>query len=59
MRFNPDLEQSWFGSLMEIINNATMLSIILTGAALMILAIGRILFIASLARFRKTIGHMA
>jgi ABC-type multidrug transport system permease subunit len=30
----PNLEQSWFGSLMEIINNVTMLSIILTGAAL-------------------------
>jgi len=34
MRFNPNLEQSWFGSLMEIINQVTMLSIILTGAAL-------------------------
>jgi len=34
MRFNPNLAQSWFGSLMEIINNVTMLSIILTGAAL-------------------------
>lgn len=34
MRFNPNLEQPWFGSLMEIINNVTMLSIILTGAAL-------------------------
>jgi ABC-2 type transport system permease protein len=34
MRFNPNLERSWFGSLMEIINNVTMLSIILTGAAL-------------------------
>ncbi|WP_233809848.1 ABC transporter permease [Paraburkholderia sp. HP33-1] len=34
MRFNPNLEQSWFGALMEIINNVTMLSIILTGAAL-------------------------
>ncbi|MFX7052608.1 ABC transporter permease, partial [Acinetobacter baumannii] len=33
-RFNPNLEQTWFGSLMEIINNVTMLSIILTGAAL-------------------------
>lgn len=33
-RFNPNLESSWFGSLMEIINNITMLSIILTGAAL-------------------------
>ncbi len=34
MRFNPNLEQAWFGSLMKIINNVTMLSIILTGAAL-------------------------
>ncbi|MDR2871068.1 MAG: ABC transporter permease [Xanthomonadaceae bacterium] len=34
MRFNQNLEQSWFGSVMEVINNITMLSIILTGAAL-------------------------
>jgi ABC-type multidrug transport system, permease component len=33
-RFNPNLTQSWFGSIMEIINSVTMLSIILTGAAL-------------------------
>jgi ABC-2 type transport system permease protein len=33
-RFNPNLEQTWFGALMEIINNVTMLSIVLTGAAL-------------------------
>lgn len=33
-RFNPNLTRSWFGALMEIINNVTMLSIILTGAAL-------------------------
>src|SRR5699024_941140 len=33
-RFNPSLEQSWFGSLMQIINNVTLLAIILTGAAL-------------------------
>jgi ABC-2 type transport system permease protein len=33
-RFNPNLEQTWFGALMEVINNVTMLSIILTGAAL-------------------------
>ena len=33
-RFNPTLEQSWFGAVMEIINNVTMLSIVLTGAAL-------------------------
>ena len=34
MRFNPGMEQSWFGSLMEVINMVTMLSIVLTGAAL-------------------------
>jgi len=33
-RFNPQLDKTWFGSLMEIINSVTMLSIILTGAAL-------------------------
>ncbi|NYT63660.1 ABC transporter permease [Alcaligenaceae bacterium] len=34
VRFNPTLESSWFGSIMELINSITMLSIILTGAAL-------------------------
>ncbi|MCC6233983.1 MAG: ABC transporter permease [Verrucomicrobiales bacterium] len=33
-RFNPNLEHSWFGALMEVLNNVTMLSIVLTGAAL-------------------------
>jgi ABC-2 type transport system permease protein len=33
-RYNPNLEQFWFGALIEILNNVTMLSIILTGAAL-------------------------
>jgi len=33
-RFNPSLTQTWFGSLMKIIDNVTMLSIILAGAAL-------------------------
>lgn len=33
-RFNPNLEKGWFGAMMEVINNVTMLSIILTGAAL-------------------------
>ncbi len=33
-RFNPSLEKSWFGGVMQIINNVTMLAIILTGAAL-------------------------
>ena len=34
MRFNPSLDGTWFGSLTELINSITMLSIILTGAAL-------------------------
>lgn len=34
MRFNPALSNVWFGSLMELVNLITMLSIILTGAAL-------------------------
>ena len=34
MRFNPTGDKSWFGSVMEIVNNVTMLSIVLTGAAL-------------------------
>jgi len=34
VRFNPGLEHAWFGSVVEIINNVTMLSLILTGAAL-------------------------
>ena len=33
-RFNPELNRIWFGSLMEVINQVTMLSIILAGAAL-------------------------
>ncbi len=32
--FNPNLTSSWFSSVMEIINNVTMLTIILTGAAI-------------------------
>lgn len=34
IRFNPTLSNTWFGSLMELVNLITMLSIILTGAAL-------------------------
>ncbi len=34
VRFNPALTQSWFGSVMKIIDNVTMLAIILAGAAL-------------------------
>ncbi|MGN8159403.1 ABC transporter permease [Salinisphaera sp. SWV1] len=33
-RFNPQLSEAWFGAVMELINNITMLSIVLTGAAL-------------------------
>ena len=34
IEFNPNLTRAWFGSVMEVINQITMLSIILTGAAL-------------------------
>jgi len=34
MRFNPALDNTWFMGVMELINNVTMLSIVLTGAAL-------------------------
>jgi len=34
MKYNPNLESSWFGGMMEIINNISLLSIILAGAAL-------------------------
>lgn len=33
-RFNPNLSHAWFGSLMEVITQVTMLSILLAGAAL-------------------------
>lgn len=33
-RFNPELNPAWFGGVMEIIDSITMLSIVLTGAAL-------------------------
>lgn len=33
-RFNPSLDASWFGAISELINSVTMLSIVLTGAAL-------------------------
>ncbi len=34
MKYNPSLESTWFGGLMEIINNIALLSIMLAGAAL-------------------------
>lgn len=34
VKFNPNLTGSWYGGVMELINNVTLLSIILTGAAL-------------------------
>ena len=34
VQFNPNLTRAWFGSVMEVINQITLLSIILTGAAL-------------------------
>src|SRR5262245_18372250 len=33
-RFNPELNRSWFAAVVQVINNVTMLSIVLTGAAL-------------------------
>ena len=33
-RFNPELNDAWFGSVVELIGNITMLAIVLTGAAL-------------------------
>src|SRR6476620_9804417 len=33
-KFNPNLKSSWFSSVMQVINNLTMLTVILTGAAL-------------------------
>lgn len=33
-RFNPELNRTWFGAVMDVINSITMLSIVLTGAAL-------------------------
>jgi ABC-2 type transport system permease protein len=32
-RFNPELNKSWFGGIIQVINSVTMLSIVLTGAA--------------------------
>lgn len=34
MKYNPSLESTWFGGIMEIINNIALLSIMLSGAAL-------------------------
>ncbi|MGA7327762.1 MAG: ABC transporter permease [Rhodomicrobium sp.] len=33
-KFNPQFDSSWFGSVMQVVNNITMLTVILTGAAL-------------------------
>jgi ABC-2 type transport system permease protein len=35
VRFNPNLDRSWYGAVMEVINGITLLSTILTGAALL------------------------
>src|SRR6478609_8951239 len=34
VKFNPNLKSSWFTSVMQIISNLTMITVILTGAAL-------------------------
>jgi ABC-2 type transport system permease protein len=33
-RFNPQLDRTWFGAIIEVINHVTLLSVVLTGAAL-------------------------
>lgn len=33
-RFNPELDKSWLGAIVEVINHVTMLAMVLTGAAL-------------------------
>lgn len=33
-RFNPELKETWFGAVMQVIDNVTMLAIVLAGAAL-------------------------
>ncbi|SHF44227.1 ABC-2 type transport system permease protein [Litoreibacter ascidiaceicola] len=33
-KFNPNLQSTWFSSVMQVINNVTILSVLLTGAAL-------------------------
>ncbi len=35
IRFNPNLTQSWFGAIMEVINQVTLLSLVMAGAALL------------------------
>ena len=49
--FNPNLKSEWFTSAMQVINNIAMLSIILTGAAI----ISAVYFVISGVRFRKTL----
>ncbi len=34
VRFNPQMSKKWFGAIIQLINNITMLAIVLTGAAL-------------------------
>jgi ABC-2 type transport system permease protein len=34
VRFNPEMNKLWFGAVVQVINNVTLLSIVLTGAAL-------------------------
>ena len=50
-KFNPNLASAWFNTVMQIINNITILSVILTGAAL----IDCVFFAVALFRFRKAI----
>jgi ABC-2 type transport system permease protein len=48
VRFNPEVNKSWFGSVMELIDHVTLLAIVLTGAAL----------IRERERERGTIEHL-
>ena len=58
-RFNPALDKSWFGGLMQIINYITMLSIVLTGAALCLFATTSMgIFLATLARNMPQFGML-
>lgn len=56
-RFNPELNKTWFGAVMELVNNITMLSIILTGAALHLFATTSMgIFLATVARSMPQFG---
>ncbi|MDU3048914.1 MAG: ABC transporter permease [Escherichia coli] len=58
MRFNPNLDPAWFGGVMAIINNITMLAIVLTGSPLFMLGVALSLFATtSIGIFMGTIAR--